>query len=193
MKDLISKLLGVSLSLWLAGCNLTTDSPIFTAEDAADIQFKSGYYATGSDVAYIKVIGGKTVVNTQTDSRMPYEALAVDLGEGMYLLQYGKINENVRTYVLFRYDADGQGISTAVYNCSKDASFFRNFGIKVEPGDCRMSGVTKERLIRLNRALAKTLPADSWHKSLRAMGPDEGAGVFKERDSYSLRSPSQAR
>lgn len=193
MRNIFFKLLGVSLSLWLAGCNLTTDHPVFTAEDAADIQLESGYYATGTDVAYIKVIGGKTVVNTQTDSRMPYEALAVDLGEGTYLLQYGKINETVRTYVLFRYNADGRSISTAVYDCSKDAVYFRNFGIKMEPGDCRMSGVTKERLIRLNRALAKALPADSWHKSLRAMAPDDGAGMFKERDSYSGRSPSQAR
>ncbi|MFG6433576.1 hypothetical protein [Roseateles sp. LYH14W] len=193
MNSVLSRLLALGLTLWLTGCNLTTDRPLFSAEDAADVKLESGYYADGTKVAYIQVFGGKTVVNTQNDSRVPYQALAVDLGEGIYLLQYGKINEAARTYVLFRYDADGLGISTAVYDCNKDAAFFRNFGIsiKVGPGECRMSGATKERLVRAQRALAKALPEDNWRRSYRATAYDEGARTFESYDSFPGRSPSR--
>lgn len=185
MKRLLSRWLALAFTLCLTGCNITTEQPLFSAEDAADVKLEGGYYAMGVDVAYIKVFAGKTVVNTRTDSRMPLDALAIELGEGLYLLQYGEIDKVERTYVMFRYEPDGTGISTAIYNCEEAAVFFRNFGISIKPETgCRMGGVTKERMIRSHRALAKILPATSWDRALVAMPNDEGATKFKARDSF---------
>lgn len=189
VKQCLAALLVFGATVLLSGCNLTTDRPLFGAEDAAELRLETGYYATGTGVAYIKVYGGRTVVSTQADSRVPYEGMAIDLGRGLYLLQYGEVTAVERTYVLFRYEADGKGISTAVYDCAKDAAFFQNFGIAIvaDLGQCRMSGVTRERLVRASRAVAAALPEDSWHRTYRAVSSAEGARLFKERDGFSRR------
>lgn len=187
MKQTLSKWLALGLTFWLTGCNLTTGQPLFSAADAADVKLQSGYYATSTDVAYIKVYGGKTIVNTQTDQRRPYDALAVDLGDGVFLLQYGHVDEAARTYVLFRYEQNGAGISTAIYDCGRDAPYFKNFGVTLTVaanGFCRMEGVTKESMVRLQRAIAKALPSDSWHRTYKAVPYEEGATAFKERDGF---------
>ncbi len=50
MKSTLGKLLTLGLALWLTGCNLTTDVPLSSPEDAADVQLGSGYYADGTKV-----------------------------------------------------------------------------------------------------------------------------------------------
>ena len=173
--------------LLLAGCNLTTEQPLFAAADAAEVKLPTGYYAVlGSDMAHIEVIAGSAVVATQTDIRRRYDALAVALGEGVYLLQYGAIDETARSYVLLRYDADGAGIATAIYDCSKEADFFRGFGMVMTvlpSGWCRLDG-GREQMLRAQRAIAKALPAYAWTRYYTAVSADEGLRGFRQHGNF---------
>lgn len=177
----LSATLCMALSLLLGGCNVTTDEPLFSLADAANVKLSTGYYATGTDVAYIRVFAGRLVINATAAHSMPQDAIVVDLGDGLNVLQYGSIDQAKRTYVLFRYSPDSKSIFTAVYDCSKMSSAFgsRGIGIAVQrDGYCRMTGATKERFIDMQRAIARLIPDKDWSEHFRAMDAVEGSARF---------------
>lgn len=167
--------------LALTACELRTEQPLFTAADAAPVTLQNGYYKTNDGAAYLRIYNGTLVVAAHSHEALPRDALAIDLGSGLYLLQYGPIDQAARKYVIFRQAREGRAIQTAVYDCSKFTPFFDGFGIEVKTGaggGCLLEGVTKASMLRAQRALAKILPDDAWTISYERMAEDEGARQF---------------
>lgn len=177
----LGKLLKAQLMLvvfLLCGC-VFTDTPMLTSADADMVPFREGYYTLFSTPTYLKVQGGRVLLLREAGDEVDQEVVVKALGNGLYLMQKGAVNEGRRMYGLMRFSADGKSAELSFVSCGRDeyATVFMLAGMTPTGSgrECTLRNATPARLFRAYSLIASRFAhALVWDYRLQ---PDEQPGA----------------